>query len=178
MKMLAPLSILSHTKRHALILVALCTLLQVSPTFGEVKIATVDVARIINESPVAQDKKKELNKASDSMRKKLEAKAASLKETQEKLEKRKVSADSKEAESFRKEAKAFERLRDDLKADLEKKYLRINKEVSDSVMKAVENFAKANKYDLIIDKSAKYQGPILYGTKAVDVTDKIIDEIS
>ena len=45
-------------------------------------------------------------------------------------------------------------------------------------MKAVEKFAKANNYDLIIDKSEKYQGPILYGTKAVDVTNKIIDEIS
>lgn len=178
MKTLLNSLMLNNAGKYVVMFLASCALLETSSAVGEVKIATVDVARIINESPVAQEKKKELNKASDAMRKKLEAKATSLKETQEKLEKRKVAADSKEAESFRKEAKEFERLRDDLKADLEKKYVRINKEVSDSVMKAVEKFAKANNYDLIIDKSEKYQGPILYGTKAVDVTDKIIDEIS
>ena len=75
MKTLLNFSMLNHTGKYALLL-AFCTLLKVSPASGEVKIATVDVARIINESPVAQDKKKELNNASDAMRKKLETKAA------------------------------------------------------------------------------------------------------
>ncbi len=145
---------------------------------ADVKIATVDVAKIINESPAAQKMKKELGEASDSVRAKLEKKAESLKKTQQKLEKQKVAANSKEAETFRKQAKEFERLRDDLKADLEKKYMQSNKEVSDNVLKTIEKYAKANKYDLVIDKSEKYQGPILYGTKSVDITDKIIDEIS
>jgi outer membrane protein len=171
-----PLATLSSTA--ALVLSVLIPMTAPSVAQAEVKLATVDVARIINLSPVAQKKKKELSKASDSVRERLEKKAESLKKAQKKLEAKKVSATSKEAESFRKQAKEFERLRDDLKADLEKKYVRINKEVSDSVLKAIEKFAKSKGYDIVIDKSEKYQGPVLYGTKSVDITDKIIDEIS
>ena len=171
-----PLTVLSSTA--ALVLSVVVPMTAPSVAQAEVKLATVDVARIINLSPVAQKKKKELSKASDSVRERLEKKAESLKKAQKKLEAKKVSATSKEAESFRKQAKEFERLRDDLKADLEKKYVRINKEVSDSVLKAIEKFAKSKGYDIVIDKSEKYQGPVLYGTKSVDITDKIIDEIS
>lgn len=169
---------MKHLIQITLYLIITIVAVPFANSHADVKIATVDVAKIINESPVAQKMKKELGNASDSVREKLEEKAESLKKIQKKLEKQKVAANSKEAESFRKQAKEFERLRDDLKADLEKKYMQSNKEVSDSVLKAIEKYAKAKKYDLVIDKSEKYQGPILYGTKSVDITDEIIDEIS
>ena len=144
---------------------------------AEVKIATVDVSRIVNDNPEALAKKKDLDTFSEETKKKLEAKGKDLQAQKKKLEDAKVSADSKEAENFRNQVRDFERMRGDAKADLEKRYLKVNKELTEKVYSQIEKYAKANNYDLIIDKSDKYRGPILYGDRAVDVTDEVLKTV-
>jgi len=141
---------------------------------ADVKIATVDVARIVNENPDAVSKKKELDSFSEETKKKLEAKGKELQALKKKLEDAKVSPDSKEAENFRNQVRDFERMRGDAKADLEKRYMKVNKELTEKVYSQIEKYAKANNYDLIIDKSDKYRGPILYGDASTDVTDQVL----
>ena len=165
-----------HTKA-LLSLVALLSCASLS--FGsvaqaEVKIATVDVARIVNENPDALAKKKDLDSFSEETKKKLEAKGKELQALKKKLEDSKVSPDSKEAENFRNQVRDFERMRGDAKADLEKRYMKVNKELTEKVYSQIEKYAKANNYDLIIDKSDKYRGPILYGDSSTDVTDDVL----
>jgi outer membrane protein len=158
--------------RFAAFFLALCV--GATPALSEVRIATVDVGRIINEAPDAQKRKKELDAASEEAKKKLESKGKDLQALKTKLEEQKVSADSKEAESFRNQARDFERLRSDMKAELEKKYMKINKELTDKVMGQIEIYAKSNKFDLVIDKSEKYRGPVLFGSPSADITDEIL----
>ena len=158
--------------RFVALFFALCV--GASTAISEVRIATVDVGRIINEAPDAQKRKKELDAASEDAKKKLEAKGKDLQALKTKLEEQKISADSKEAESFRNQARDFERLRSDMKAELEKKYMKINKELTDKVMGQIETYAKANKFDLVIDKSEKYRGPVLFGSPSADITDEIL----
>jgi len=158
--------------RFAALFLALCV--GAAPAIAEVRIATVDVGRIINEAPDAQKRKKELDAASEDAKKKLEAKGKDLQALKTKLEEQKVSADSKEAESFRNQARDFERLRSDMKAELEKKYMKINKELTDKVMGQIETYAKANKFDLVIDKSETYRGPVLFGSPSADITEEIL----
>lgn len=141
---------------------------------ADVRIATVDVSRILNDSPEAVAKKKELDTLSEETKKKLEGKAKDLQALKTKLENSKVSADSKEAESFRNQARDFERMRGDAKADLEKKYMKVNKELTDKVLGRIEAYAKANDYDLVFDKSDKFRGPVLFGSEAADITDEIL----
>jgi len=156
----------------------LCTLgIIAPPANAEIKIATVDVAKLINEAPAAKGKKQELDKASEEAKKKLEARGKELQALKTKLEEQKVSADSKEADSFRNKARDFERMRSDMKADLEKRYLKINKELSDSVMAKIEAYAKSNDYDLVIDKSEKYRGPVLFGKSSADITEDILGDL-
>jgi outer membrane protein len=142
---------------------------------AEIRIATVDVARIINEAPDAKSKKKELDAASEEAKNKLESKGKDLQALKSKLESDKVSAESKEAEAFRQKARDFERMRADLKADLEKKYMKVNKELSEKVMAKIETYAKTKNYDLVIDKSEKYRGPVLFGKPSADITDDILE---
>jgi outer membrane protein len=141
---------------------------------AEVKIGTVDVARIVNDSPEAVAKKKELDSFSEETKKKIEGKGKELQGLKTKLENGKVSAESKEAENFRNQVRDFERMRGDAKADLEKRYMKVNKELTDKVYGQIEKFAKANSYDLIIDKSDRYRGPILFGDSSVDVTEQVL----
>jgi Skp family chaperone for outer membrane proteins len=162
-------------KKVILALVALLSYASVSN--AEVKIATVDVSRIVNDNPEALAKKKDLDTFSEETKKKLEAKGKELQAQKKKLEDAKVSAESKEAENFRNQVRDFERMRGDAKADLEKRYMKVNKELTEKVYSQIEKYAKANNYDLIIDKSDKYRGPILYGDTAVDVTDEVLKTV-
>lgn len=141
---------------------------------AEVKIGTVDVARIVNDSPEAMNKKKELDAYSQETKNKIEAKGKELQALKAKLESAKTAADSKEAENFRNQVRDFERLRSDAKEDLEKRYLKVNKELTDKVYGLIEKFAKANNYDLIIDKSERYRGPVLFGAPSTDVTEQLL----
>lgn len=164
-------------KTHALIALAATLFLSIPLAHGEVKIGTVDVARIVNDSPEAMAKKKELDTFSEETKKKLEAKGKELQALKSKLESSKVAADSKEAENFRNQVRDFERMRGDAKADLEKRYLKVNKELTDKVYSQIEKFAKANNYDLIIDKSDRYRGPVLFGSSSADVTEELLKGI-
>lgn len=157
-------------------LITLATTAQLSalPAYAEVRIATVDVTRIVNDSPDAVAKKKELDTLSAETKKKIEAKGKELQALKAKLEEAKVSAESKEAENFRNQVRDFERMRADAKADFEKRYMKVNKELTDRVYSQIEKFAKANNYDLILDKSDKYRGPILFGAPSTDVTDELL----
>jgi Skp family chaperone for outer membrane proteins len=65
-------------------------------------------------------------------------------------------------------------MRGDAKADLEKRYLKVNKELTDKVYAQIEKYAKANNYDLIIDKSDRYRGPVLFGSSSADVTEDLL----
>lgn len=162
-------------KKVILSLAALLSYTSVSN--AEVKIATVDVSRIVNDNPEALAKKKDLDTFSEETKKKLEAKGKELQAQKKKLEDAKVSAESKEAENFRNQVRDFERMRGDAKADLEKRYMKVNKDLTEKVYSQIEKYAKANNYDLIIDKSDKYRGPILYGDTAVDVTDEVLKTV-
>lgn len=172
-KTLNPSSLIQLT---ALALATILTPLTPSRAEG-LKIATVDVARIINEAPEARSKKKELDAASEEAKKKLEAKSRDLQALKTKLEGQKVNTESKEADSFRDKARDFERLRADMKADLEKRYMKVNKELSEKVMAKIESYAKQNSYDLVIDKSERFRGPVLYGKASADITDEILGEM-
>lgn len=155
-------------------LAALVCCVGVTSAQAEVKIGTVDVSRIVNDSPEAVSKKKELDTFSEETKKKLEAKGKELQDLKTKLENSKVAADSKEAENFRNQVRDFERMRGDAKADLEKRYLKVNKELTDKVYAQIEKFAKTNNYDLIIDKSDRYRGPVLFGSTSADVTEQVL----
>ena len=141
---------------------------------ADMRIATVDIARVINDLPEAVSKKKELDTLAEDTKKKVENKAKELQALKIKLESNKVAPDSKEAESFRNQARDFERMRGDAKVDLEKKFMKVNKDLTDKVLGRVEEYAKSNNYVLVFDKSDKFRGPVLYGSDAVDITDDLI----
>lgn len=159
-----------------LLLSTLALFVCVAVAQAEVRIATVDVSKILNDSPEAIAKKKELDTLSEETRKKLESRAKDLQALKSKLESQKVSADSKEAESFRNQARDFERMRGDAKADLEKKFMKVNKELTDKVLARIEAYAKANGYDLVFEKSERFRGPVLFGSEETDITDQILKQ--
>jgi|LakMenEpi03Aug12_release.lakeMendotaPanAssembly.Ray.scaffolds.fasta_scaffold226919_1 Skp family chaperone for outer membrane proteins len=151
--------------------------LHASTAHSQTRIATVDVAKILNESPDAAAKKKDLDAISQEAKKKAEAKLKDLKALEAKLKEAKVSPDSKEAENFRTQAREYERFVKDTEEDIKKRFVKVNKEMTDKALAKIEAYAKSNKLDLVLDKSEKYRGPVLFGVEAADITDSVIETL-
>ena len=161
-----------------LLLALVIPFIYASSVQAEIKIATVDVGRILNESPEAAAKKKELDAISQDAKKKADDKRKSLQALEAKLKSKQVTEDSKEAEGFRNEARDYARFVKDTEDDLKKRFLKLNKDITDKALSKIQDYAKENKIDLVLDKSEKYRGPVLYGLSSVDITDQILRQMN
>jgi Skp family chaperone for outer membrane proteins len=154
---------------------ALFVLVIVAPSaHADFKIATVDVSRILNESPDAVSKKKELDTLTQDAKKKAESKRKELDGLRIKLESAKVSEDSKEAESLRAQVRDYARFVKDAEEDIKKRYVKVNRDITEKAMGRIESYAKANDIDLVLDKSDKYRSAVLFGDSGADITDDIL----
>jgi Skp family chaperone for outer membrane proteins len=145
---------------------------------AETRVATVDIARVLNESPEAKLKKADLDKAGAEAKKKIETKRKVLQEREAQLKEKKVSEDSPELKQFKEDAKAFGRYVKDTEEEFQQKFLKVNKTLTDKALEFVREYAKENNIDLVLDKSASDRGPVLFGQAQIDITPSIIAKIN
>lgn len=175
--------VFSGTKRISLACILAASCIGIVPmnaveARADVRIATVDIARILNESAEATSKKKELDAMSQDAKKKADERRKGLQAMETKLKEKKVAEDSKEAEGFREEAKDYARFIKDTEDDLKKRFVKLNKEMSEKALSRVSAYAKENKIDIVLDKSEKYRGPVLFGNPGIDITDAVLKRLN
>lgn len=144
----------------------------------ETKIATVDMARILNESKQGQAKRRELDVLSAAAKKKVEERKGTLQALDKKMKSSKVSEDSKEFEAFRAQAKEFSRFVKDTEEGLKKEYVKSNRELLEASMKKITMVAEKKSVDLVLDRSEKVRGPVLFGSKETDITNDVLAELN
>ena len=152
----------------------LLTLTAATTAIAEFKMATVDVARLLNETKFAQKEKSALDKHSKKIEGDIKSRGERLAKVEEKLKAGKISPDSKEAENFRKDARDLSRLVKDTKEDLQKRFLKLNRKLSESALASVKRYAESKSIDLVIDKSTQGRSPVLFGAKSADITDEVL----
>jgi outer membrane protein len=145
---------------------------------AETKVATVDIAKVLNESPEAKAKKAELDKLGAEAKKKIEAKRKTLQDREATLKEKKVSEESSELKQFKEDAKAFGRYVKDTEEEFQQKFLKVNKTLTEKTLEFVRAYAKEEGIDLVLDKSATERGPILFGESKIDITPAIVAKIN
>lgn len=146
--------------------------------YAEYRLATVDINKVLNESAEAKEKRKELDKKSAEAKRKVDERGEGLKSLEKKIQDGEIAQNSKEAEKFRQEAKEFSRYVKDTEDELRNEFMKVNKTLTQKVVKQVENYAKKNKIDLVLDKSQSPRGAILFGSETFDITQDILKEIN
>jgi Skp family chaperone for outer membrane proteins len=63
---------------------------------------------------------------------------------------------------------------EDSKDELRREMSRINQELTASALKEIRNYAEKNGFDLVVTKSERQRGPILFGPDAIDITDQLL----
>jgi len=157
----------------------LATLLVFSPhaSAAPVKVATVDMSRVLNESGVAKSKRQKIEEMSAEKRKEIESQRNTLAELEKKLRSAQVKEDSKEADEFRAKVKDLSRLIQDSEEELRREYARVQKDLTDDALEVVKSYAESNDIGLVIEKSKIVRGAVLFGEPSLDVTDAILERL-
>lgn len=136
---------------------------------AELKIGYVDFFQVFNEC----DKTKEYDAILENKKaveeKKLDVKKEEIEKMQNKLSLLKDKEQEKEKEKFTKQVKDYREMERKILIDLKKDRDEKMKEIVEDISKVIEDYAGKNNFDFIIHKSA-----ILFGDKAVDLTDPIL----
>ncbi len=139
---------------------------------AQIRIATVDVARILNESPKALLQKKRLDQRSAKLQTELEEERDELRGLESE------ARDSSDvAKKYRSASRDFARKVKDAEEDLKSDFLDANRRLTAEVLTIIEDYSKEEGIDLVLNKSEASKGPVLFATKMADITDKIIERV-
>jgi Skp family chaperone for outer membrane proteins len=159
--------------------IALSSLLFVQSAFCEsgsnIRIATVDVNRVLNESKEAKIKKVEFDSKTSDAKQKVETKKNNLKQLEDKIKASGASEDSKEVLNLREQVRDYSRYVKDTEDTLREQFMKINKVLTEKALGIIKKYADSKNYDLVLDKSGKERGPVLFGSESADITDKVIE---
>lgn len=166
-----------HAFRLLLAPALFCSLIQTARAEDPrpaMKIATVDVNRIMNELEEAKAAKKDLEQLSTGARQKLEAQKKTLDALEKKIKDQKLGDDSEEAAKYRKSAREFQAAAGDAEEQIKREFIKVNQSISEKVVSAVERYSKQQGIDLVLDKSVRAGSPVLFGDPAVDITGEVL----
>lgn len=166
--------------RNSICKPVICSLivLMSGTALAESKVVTVDIAKVLNESKEAKQKKAELEAMSQEAKKKVDAKRASLHDMEEKLSSGKVAEDSKEAMAFRSQSRDFTNYVKDTEDELRQHFLKVNRVLTDRTVAVIKQYAESHNLDLVLDHSTGQRGVVLYGSAQGDITDAIVKRIN
>jgi len=135
----------------------------------ELKIGYVDMPKVVGEYRKTDDYEKVLKNRQTKEQKRLDTKGEEVKKIQDRLSTLKGDAEEKEKERFRKLAQEYYALEREILLSLRKEEYEKKKEITEDIYDVIDEYAKKNKYDLILPK-----GLTLYTVESMDLTDVVI----
>ena len=147
----------------------------------DLKVGVIDMNRALNDTEegkkILVKMKAKLSKENEELRKK----QAELKKMQDELSKQGFllsdTARQQKEEEFRSKNREVERFREDKRAEFARMQQRATETIHNGLMKVIDEFAKSEKYDLLVEAGAEptgAPGAIIYYNNALDVTDEVI----
>jgi len=147
---------------------------------AEIKIGSVNMQTIINESDMGIDAIKEMKAKIEKENKILKGKQTAYKKLEQDLEQQRMMSrpevlEEKEQELLRMK-REVELYKQDTRRSIQRHQARVTSDIVKKVKAVVKGYAKANGYSLILEGSegpAKMGGFIVYASKEVDLTNTI-----
>jgi Skp family chaperone for outer membrane proteins len=173
-------------KKNALFLITLFTLsfiflgsINVSAFAEDYVVATVDTARIINESADAKKAKIELDAQMKKSKILIEEKQNALKPLDEKAKKGEIKPGTKEGEEIKTKTRELVELMRTKEDEMQKLFTKYQTDITEKTIKIVSAYAKEKNISLVLDKSSgASRGGVLFGTDTLDITAEIISRFN
>lgn len=143
---------------------------------AELKIGVVDRATLLQQSPQAQAATKVMEQKFGSRGKDLVAQQNKIKDLQDQINRNGAVMSAGQLQSLENQLDSlqqdFRRKQDDFQADVNSQRNQELSELQAAIDKAAQKFAKAQNYNLIIDKGVTY-----YADGTVDVTNQVFSQM-
>ena len=147
--------------------------------FGAQKVGFIDMQKAIQSTKAGKDAKKKLEDEFKKKKKELEKKESQLKEMAQDLEKRAMALSedvrAEKQREFREEQLRFQKLVAESQLNIQKRERELTKPIVDKMLKVIDDVAKKNKYDLVLQKTDM---TVLWGKNSLDLTDEVIKEFN
>lgn len=149
-----------------------------------VKIAVIDVGRILNESEPGKIAKKKLESRFEELRKGVDSKKEEAQKLKEELEKMKVLMDKDKGKSKLKEKEErfaakvaeFEKVRQEAEKEMQGRQAEMGREIIKVIEGKVMTVVNEDKIDLLLDSA---QGNVvLHVAPALDITSKVLEMVN
>lgn len=140
---------------------------------ADVRLATVDLARVLNETQAAKARKEKLDSLADTAQKKIKQRQEELRTLEEKASLNKNG----DTASLQIKQRDFARYVKDNQDELRNEFARVNSELTAAALKKIQEHGKKSGYDLVLGKSEQERGMVLFGNSRTDITDAIIKQL-
>lgn len=148
-------------------------LMAMPATAKETKIGYVNIEQVSDGYQKTKDYQASLDKRREREEKALESKKAELDKMVSQIS---LLKEDQQEEERKKAVKIDRELKDkarEVGLDLQKEYGEKTKEIYEDIITAINDYAKTNGFDLIVDKAA-----VFYGDKTIDITDAILKSVN
>jgi outer membrane protein len=142
---------------------------------ADLKIAYVDIRKALNECNTGKEAKKSITKDVEKTEHLSVEKQKELQTMKETLEKQApmLTSDARAAKEkeFQSKLRDYQRWVDDNQKELQQKTMEINQSIVIGLQKIIDKIGTDDGYTLILEKN---ENIVLFATKAIDITDRVI----
>ena len=158
-----------------LVLVTVVGLLTGRVYSADTKIGWVDMQKAVNECNAGKEAKKALTKEAEKDQRLIVEKQNELKEMKESLEKQVLlltpEARTTKEKELQTKLRDFQRWGEDVQNELKQKQIEMERNISRSLIKVVQEIAAKEGYSVILQKN---EAIVLFSSKSTDLTDQVI----
>ena len=142
---------------------------------AELKIASVDIQKAVNECNAGKEAKKDITKEVEKFQRLVADKQKELQTLKETLEKQAAMLNPEARAAKEKElqgkARDFQRWGEDYQNELNQKRAEKERAISSALQKVIQKLGADEGYTLILERN---EAIVLYATKTIDITDRVI----
>lgn len=170
-----------NAKRTCIALAAAALLALPGVALAEgIRVAVVDVAKVLNDSEAGKKAKKTLEERFDELRKSVEAKADEAKKAKEELESLKVLYDKSKGkekvkakeDALKEKAEAYQKAVQEAEKEMRAREQEMTRSIQKIIEEKVDQVVREEKYDLLLD--ARQGGTVLHHVQSLDITAKVL----
>jgi outer membrane protein len=161
------------------IVVALAALALAAPlaVAEEFKVGTVDLQRALNESEAGKKAKESFKVQVDKLQGELQKQKNDIEKIKDEAEKKGMVLKEEERKNierdYQKKLRDFQRTYKDSQAELQQKDSELTAEILRELQEVIADWGARENYTLVLE--ASNTGVVLYNSRAIDITDKIIE---
>jgi len=144
----------------------------------ELKLATVDLQRALNECDSGKKAKEDFKSQVDKLQADLNKQKTEIEKIKDDVEKKGMVLKDEERKNierdYQKRLRDFQRTYKDSQAELQQRDNELTSEIIRELQEVIAEYGAKQTYTLILE--ASNTGAVLYNSRAVDITDQIIQE--